>query len=268
MDYQIEELLPIVTKLIDKYTSKESSSVSYEVARMIMGAVTYCIDENSEKELRSVVINGKYPPAQQMYEAGYDIVIRKTYEAKRWYEAVIQDFEDYGCKNYKDTILNGMPEFFRRYDSRFNPQDHLLTLDYPTMRRCAGLCGIDLVLEYLKSIYAEKKLLSCFEPQIISDLLESIITDYGDLYLDNICDAVLLRVVQCAIAGRAMKQLKLSAADQDTILSAAEGKSFRELEEMVIRIMTLVIDSLQLDKKYFISSAKDFAVQIQNLHLL
>lgn len=267
MDYQIEELLPIVTKLVDKYTSKESSSVSYETARMIMGAVTYCINENTDNEFQSIPVSKEYPPARQMYDTGYDIVVRKVYEAKECYEKIIIDFEDYGCKNYRDTILNGMPAFFLRYDSRFNPQDHLLTLDYPTMCRYEGICGIDLILDYLKGIYAEKQFLDCFEPQVIAELLESIVPDYRELYLDNICEAVLLRVIQCAMAGCAMKQLKLTDNDYRIILSVIEGKSVGEIEEIAANIITLVTRSLQLDMKYFIGICRDCAVRISNMSL-
>lgn len=265
MEYPMEELLPIVTKLVDKYTSKDSSSVSYEVARMIMGAVIYCINETSEKEADHVPAAQDRPPAQQMYEAGYEIVVSKVHQAREWYDAVIIDFEDYGCRNYRDTILHGMPAFFLRYDARFNPQDHLLTLDYPVMVRRKGACGIDLILEYLKGIYAEKQFLSCFERQPVADLLECIVPDYRSLYLDNICEAVLLRVIQCAIAGSGIKELKLSEQDHRAVLAATDGKSLEETEAMVARGITLITKSLKLDPEYFIGSARDYAVRLRNI---
>jgi len=263
MDYQLEELLPIITKLAQKYTSKESSSVTYEVARMIMGAVTYCIDENYGSGAQDIPAGGERLPAQQMYEAGYDIVIRKVYEAKQCYEAIIEHFADYGCRNYHDTILNGMPAFFLRYDTRYNPQDHLLTLDYPVMCRPRDLCGIDLILEYLRGIYAEKQFLDCFEPQAVAGLLESIVPDYRDLYLDNICEAVLLRVIQCAMAGKAMKQLVLDDRDEQVILAMTKGKSIEEIQGTVKRIIALVTRSLALEGRYFDGMGRDFAVRLQ-----
>lgn len=42
-----------------------------------------------------------------------------------------------------------MPQFFLRYDARFCPQDHILTLDYPTMNRYGKKSGIRLIYEYL-----------------------------------------------------------------------------------------------------------------------
>ena len=45
MNYEMEELLPIVGKLAGQYTSNESGSVTYETANQLMGAVIYCIRE-------------------------------------------------------------------------------------------------------------------------------------------------------------------------------------------------------------------------------
>ena len=43
--FSMEELLPIVAELAEKYTSGESSSVTYERAQGLMQAVLYCINE-------------------------------------------------------------------------------------------------------------------------------------------------------------------------------------------------------------------------------
>lgn len=43
--YQMEELVPIVARLAEKYTGFASSSISYEKAQQLMAAVLYCIQE-------------------------------------------------------------------------------------------------------------------------------------------------------------------------------------------------------------------------------
>ena len=43
MDYTMEELLPVVGKLTEKYTGFSSTSVTYETARQLMEAVLYCL---------------------------------------------------------------------------------------------------------------------------------------------------------------------------------------------------------------------------------
>lgn len=43
MEYTMEELVPVVGKLAEKYTAYESTSITYEKAEQLMGAVLYCI---------------------------------------------------------------------------------------------------------------------------------------------------------------------------------------------------------------------------------
>ena len=54
MEYEIEELVPIVATLAEKYTSKESSSITYEKAQQLMEAVLYCICEAGQTEQYSL----------------------------------------------------------------------------------------------------------------------------------------------------------------------------------------------------------------------
>lgn len=45
MNYTMEELVPIVGKLAEKYTTYESTSIAHEKAGQLMEAVLYCIRE-------------------------------------------------------------------------------------------------------------------------------------------------------------------------------------------------------------------------------
>ena len=45
MRYEMEELIPIVAELTERYTGYESTSVTYEKANQLMEAVIYCIQE-------------------------------------------------------------------------------------------------------------------------------------------------------------------------------------------------------------------------------
>lgn len=158
-----------------------------------MEAVIYCICECMEDNLPTVG-NGERPKADVLYEKGYKKVIAKTKLAKDIYDSFIEDFNDYGCRNYKDTIVKGIPVFFMKYDPMFAPQDHLLTLDYPLMeddrKESIGLCGVDLILFYLQCIRKEQRFLSRFEPEAIKEMLRRIRPEYESLYLDNICDPI------------------------------------------------------------------------------
>lgn len=141
--YGLEEILPVVIYLTNKYTSGESSSVPYEKAEMLMEAVLYCIRECFTWNTAGVLPAVNSLSARQAYDKGYEYVTEKVKMARGLYDGLITDFEDYGCLNYRKTVLEGLPAFFLKYDIRFCPQDHILTLDYPDMVRGEAQCGAE-----------------------------------------------------------------------------------------------------------------------------
>lgn len=69
--YGLEEILPVVSYLTNKYTSGESSSVPYEKAEMLMEAVLYCIRECFTWNESGVLPAVNNLSARQAYEKGY-----------------------------------------------------------------------------------------------------------------------------------------------------------------------------------------------------
>ena len=71
MEYELEELFPVVAELARKYTSGESTSITYERANHLMEAVLYCIHQcGSEYALAG----GKRLTAQHAYQLGFQKV--------------------------------------------------------------------------------------------------------------------------------------------------------------------------------------------------
>jgi hypothetical protein len=71
---------PVAGSLIKKYGGYEHSSVTYEKAEQLMGAVIYCIDEyeaeNENRQLPEAKVS-----AFDAYKAGYECVVRKAKKA-------------------------------------------------------------------------------------------------------------------------------------------------------------------------------------------
>lgn len=267
MEYSIEELIPIVEKLTGKYTSLESSSITYETARMLMSAVLYCIEEyhnTSEYEISA----GEKVDATIAYQCGYDLVISKVFQSKKIYESIIEDFNDFKCRNCRDTILKGIPQFFLRYDPKFNPQDHLLTLDYPTIKPINSLLGVNAVYQYLCNIKTEWDFLNEFDTKRVEYLLEKICIDYKNMFFDNISNAVLLTSLGCILADKPVDMLELQTTDIESIENFFENDSVDKAEQKIRMLLSkLFIQGFRASTEmedYFLNLSREFAVRIIN----
>ena len=287
LEADMEQIMPIVANLADKYTSKESSSVSYEVAAMLTEAVVYTVEEcfdrgNSsevgakEKGENLIAQDFEIKNLNVFYEKGKDIICRKVYEAKDLYEKIIENFQDYGCINYRDTVLKGFPAFFTKYDYKFQPQNHILSLDYPSLIRNEDLTGIDLILQYLKSIYIEVEFLKKFSTTSVRQcVMEGAAGESPQVflkyYMGNICEAVLWRAVCCAIADKPVQELCLEQQDWGDIEFFFEGDSVQKAQQKIEMIIKMLVQRLEnteeasvIISEYFCGIAHEYAVRMMN----
>lgn len=189
MNFEMEELLPIVFLLVRKYTSNESTSVSYEKARQLMRAVTFCIEEAEKTDTTELAVLEKQS-AQEVYERGYELVCKKTKKALELYHQIMERFSSYRNQALYDTMVKGFPKFFQYYDPKFQPQNRILTLDYPTLRNVEDLEGIDAIYQYLLYMQKEQEFLAEFSEEYVEEALLDYHEDYEELFL-NIPSVVL-----------------------------------------------------------------------------
>ena len=265
MEYQLEELLPLTARLAEKYTSKESSSVTYETAQMLMEAVLYCVRECRDTS-EYTLVSEHTVKAEDAYRIGYDRVVEKTRKAKEIYDKLIKDFCDYGCSNYRETILKGMPAFFIAYDARFRPQDHLLTLDYPTVNIHREMCGIDVIYQYLCDIVVEKDFLECFPQQAVRQLLERVQSGNSTGYMGNLSELVLVTAFGCMITDRQLSQLRLFSQDIEAAEQYFRGDDLQGTEGKLRMLLRVLAEKSgrQIWVSYFDSLCHEYAVRIQN----
>ena len=91
VEYEMEELAPVVGWLANKYTSGESTSISYEKAQQLMEAVLYCIQEISLFESNDLALADKMS-ARQAYEIGAALVEKKVRKALDLYHELLPEF--------------------------------------------------------------------------------------------------------------------------------------------------------------------------------
>lgn len=181
--YTMEELLPIVGKLAEEYTSKESSSVTYERARQFMEAVLYCIDHLEEGDSQNVSLSRKLS-ASEAYKLGVYAVVEKVKETQRKYNELMEFFDDYGNRNYRDTVKKAIAGFFLYYDVKYAPMESIITMDYPMFGLDMELEGIDRIRQYLDAIWEEQCYLQQFPREDIICRLRMFHTRYEREYFN------------------------------------------------------------------------------------
>ena len=211
MDYEMEELVPIVGKLAEKYTSHESTSITYEKAEQLMGAVLYCIHELWESSGNAPSLNKKLS-AQRAYEMGAAYVRDKTGKALDLYNRILPEFCHYENKCLYDTFVKGIPEFFKWYDVQFEPQNTILTLDYPLLKDISEYTGIDKIFEFIKAIGLEQKFLKLFPAGYVINVLSKDNGNWKES-MDNICEIVFIHVIGHIILGKSLTVIELAEAD-------------------------------------------------------
>ncbi len=241
MEYGIEELLPVVKYLTEKYTSKESTSITYEKAQQLMGAVLYCIEERemylrgvNGSEHTQIVERGAGKSAMEAYKEGFQLVMDKVSEAKTIYEEIMVNFDSYGSLCCYDTVVRGMPAFFVHYDARFFPQNHMLTLDYPLLVNMPDeLCGVDLIYSYLKAIRLEQRFLQAFPRTYIIEAQKEYHRGYKELFLN--VSALVMRYIVRRMLEQEMEVRKGSVEEIEhkmkTLLHLFMEQEYRKREE-------------------------------------
>ena len=168
--YSLEELLPLVSDLAEQYTKKKSTSVSYECANMLMEAVLFTIAHYSEGGL--LPVSATKVPVEEAYRIGFENLVKKVRFSLLQSIQLQNNFDDYGNRALKESIMYGLPEFFKNYNYRFHPTDHIILMDYPIIGLDMKKDGIDLISDYIEAIIDEQEYLSQFPREEVIDTLQ------------------------------------------------------------------------------------------------
>ena len=239
MDYEMEELVPIVGKLAEKYTSHESTSITYEKAEQLMGAVLYCIHELWESSGNAPSLNKKLS-AQRAYEMGAAYVRDKTGKALDLYNRILPEFWHYENKCLYDTFVKGIPEFFKWYDVQFEPQNTILTLDYPLLKDISEYTGIDKIFEFIKAIGLEQKFLKLFPAGYVINILSKDNRNWQES-MDNICEIVFIHVIGHIILGKSLTVIELEEDDYSYMQKIFKQATLEDIKKQLTTALEIFI---------------------------
>lgn len=261
-EYEMEELIPIVADLTEQYTSKESTSVTYERAKYLMEAVLYCI-QACESEYALVGKDGL--SAREAYRMGYEKIQEKISNAKKQYAQMLPKFRSYGNENYQDTFFCGIAGFFEQYDSRFAPQENIITMDYPVLLPMNRFSGIYAVEKYLWCIRMEQIFFNEFEECYVMEILQSFQKGYQKEFY-NLCSIFFRHIL-----GK-MMVVMMSSEDETEAYTVLEiylkEHSQKQIRELAGRSLHILIQQHWTGnedlEKYLELDLDNFVTDLQN----
>ena len=265
MKYEMEDLVPIVAKLAEGYTSKESTSMTYERAQQLMEAVLYSIRE-AEKAGQFSLIQKDELSTERMYAIGVKCVEDKTKEALDLYNGIMIHFSSYGNQCLYDTVVKGLPEFFKWYDCRYDPQNTILTLDYPILMDISEQTGIDKIYDFLFCIQLEQIFLNKYPPEYVMEILSKYDKQYK-LMIENLCEIVLMNVISHMLAGKEISILDFEPEEYLKMQTLIQKENLSYLREKLKNaVKVLVREYYENDEKlmeYLYKTVDNIAVRMK-----
>ena len=143
-----------------------------------------------------------------------------------------------GC--FVCVIPCGLPEFLRRYDARFAPQETLLTLDYPLLTAVDQLGGVAAVYPYTACIGYEQRFLQAFDKTYVTSLLRAYHREYA-LLVENICGLVLQNTLGHLLLAKPLSERGFSAGDQAKLAALFADRSQQEAQALLAQAVQALV---------------------------
>lgn len=238
MDYQMEELLPVVSELAQKYAGYENTSITYEKAQSLMEAVLFCLNEYNNSDTNSLV--QRDISVKKQYHIGVKLLSEKVEDIRKVFNELSLQFDAFGVRCLYDTVQKGIPQFLKWYDIKFCPQNTILTLDYPLLIDCSSLTGADAVYKYIRAIWTEQKFLGGFDRNYIMLVLEKYNPEYSDM-VENICSIVLTNIIGHIAIKKPLNDIGFLYEEYLQLSKIFAGKSISDIENVVKNLIKKIV---------------------------
>lgn len=271
MSYKPEELLEVVEELTRKFTSGESTSITYETAQRLMGAVLYGIGI-FEAENHNKIINQKNLITEKgvlpriAYQKGYEMLIQKVKEVKERYNEKILNFCAYENKNYYDTVAKGIPGFFQQYDPRFYPQNTVITMDYRTIVSVGKKTGILAIEEYLEYIYLEQEFMERWSQDYVICILERHQKSYREQFY-NISTILLRHALGSIVVKKSLDDAEINApymVMEKFVSTYSQSELVSFFEHILAKWIKESYGNNPDMFQYFFHDVEEFVVELKN----
>lgn len=266
-------LLTLLSEKIERYTSKESSSVRIENAQNILTSINYTVSMalKATGDVDSAVYMLKTEAIEGIYSKGTEVI--KDYFEKAKFLSDKLRADDFTINNYAyyDTVHKGIPMFFSFYDWKFAANDTTGSIDYPLSFDNMDISGVEYIYEYLYHLSLENKCCSRFAPSDIELLMKRHSRHYKE-DLINLYELVLSNLLGRSLLGYSMKELDITGADREMLKMQLEGLNSEEIDAKLYSAFEEIMYDMNItessDKEYLKKVLPDLVFRIkQNLSM-
>lgn len=263
MDYEWEELIPIVAELAQKYSGMDSTSITYEKAQMLMSGVIYCLNEYGEDAKNGLINNAL--STREKYRIGARIVLEKAIEVRKLYNEISMDFDAYHVQCLNDVMQKEIPKFLKWYDAKYCPQNTILTLEYPLLADISSLSGVDAILVYMRAIKIEQLFLRRFERKNIITILNGATPRYQQMP-DNVCRIVLPSIIGHIVLHKPLCEMGFCEKEYERLEAIFRVDSVDKMETILRAVLKKMMEQINGGEQemlnYFEFAVKDMSVYI------
>lgn len=247
------QILQLLDERICKYNGTDSSSVRKEIMEDISNSNIYTISiylktfRNPDEAIKSIKKQG----IKFAYQEGRKKIDKMLNIIRVMYIKVKQNKLNIPNDTYNDTLIGGIQGFLKIYDPDFKAQDMKITADYPIYNNLIGkLDGVELIKEYVNSIYLENQFCKKFSEEKIKYLLYSYSHDYKELVI-NIFEIVLLETIACKLVKRNIQDLAISISELNEIYLLFEDKEKTYIKNVIVKAYQDILYEIQLDNQEY-----------------
>lgn len=261
-------ILELMTKEVERFTNGESSSVVIEQAQELLQSITYIIGLHLKQESTMAVkleLLTKETMSLLFYR-GLDEVELLYKRAQRRLKELQNKGGEVLNIAYRDTLYQGLPEFFHAYNMEFGAHQLQGCIDYPLLLPVTEYLGIEMIDRYLHNLSIEERITGRFSMERINHLLLSFDRDAQHLLI-NICELVLINSLACVLLKKEVMRLALTGDELDELQGILTGLNMEEMECLVERALSELVELLSLsteEEEYLLSARKEQTQRLWN----
>lgn len=246
----LPRLWELLGKQTERYTSKDSTSVTIETAQELLASLWYTItmalDETSTPYNR--LLSDELMP---FVRQGQTILQDKLETTKRLWEAVCRTAPEIQNFYYTDT-LRGIGDYLKRYDLFYFAHRKPPLIDYPLLNAtCETIQGLTYTEQYLKGMLAENALIHSFENDAVVYVLQTVAPDYREYYL-NLCEQPLTNALGLALIDRDVRTLFLGHKEHAKLIEVIQNKSNDQLRDILHFAAITLSEQTRITDKWII----------------